>query len=286
MFLVFVRQKVTVTENRTLADSLSEIRPPDCSKLAKNPKSSNDVTILQHDVIANFFWRSFVSLAKFSYWSKFHVNIVTGSWIITIFFYKGLTRNPKIGNTPVSVLPNIWRLRQIMDTKFGANVSNKMLLNAANFQDYSFYRFWVIKGQPTGWGGGKITRRPPPPRLGLKTMIETVTYHDVLTNNRVTFFDWFLGRGFHWNVSTWCCEQLLSVNVFFIIFFFRCIIPDFFSMKKFPVPAMFFPLYIPFGGIIELISSLLVSGDGFAIIAVRKFVIDSPTGPNILSLTK
>ena len=36
-----------------------------------------------------------------------------------------------------------------MDTKFGTNVSNRMLLNAAKFQGYSFYRFWVIKGKPT-----------------------------------------------------------------------------------------------------------------------------------------
>ena len=35
-----------------------------------------------------------------------------------------------------------------------ARMSNRMLLNAANFQGYSFYRFWVIKGKPTG--GGKI----------------------------------------------------------------------------------------------------------------------------------
>ena len=44
-----------------------------------------------------------------------------------------------------------------MDTKFGTNVSNRMLLNAAKFQGYSFYRFWVIKGKPTGEGGGEIT---------------------------------------------------------------------------------------------------------------------------------
>ena len=48
-----------------------------------------------------------------------------------------------------------------MDTKFGTNVSNRKLLNAAKFQGYTFYRFWVIKGKPAGAGGaGKIT--PPP----------------------------------------------------------------------------------------------------------------------------
>ena len=46
-----------------------------------------------------------------------------------------------------------------MDTKFGANVSNRMLLNAAKFQGYSLYGFLVIKGKPTGWG----LKLPPPP---------------------------------------------------------------------------------------------------------------------------
>ena len=144
---------------------MSGIRPPDCSKLAKNPKNDNDVTIFRHDVIVNFFWRCFISFVKFSYWSKFHVNIITGSGIKTIFFYKGLTRNPEIGKTHVWVLPNTWRLGQVMDTKFGTNVSNRMLLNAAKCQGYSFYRFWVIKGKPTG--GVKLPPPPPPPKLGL-----------------------------------------------------------------------------------------------------------------------
>ena len=73
---------------------------------------------------------------------------------MTIFFYKRLTRNPEIGNTPVWVLSNIWRLGLARDTKFGSNVSNEKLLNAANCQGYNFYHFWVIKVKATG---GKIT---------------------------------------------------------------------------------------------------------------------------------
>ena len=65
---------------------------------------------------------------------------------MTIFVYKGLTRTPEIGNnTLVWVLPNIWRLVLVRDTKFGRNVSNKMLANATKCQGYSFYRFWIIK---------------------------------------------------------------------------------------------------------------------------------------------
>ena len=78
-----------------------------------------------------------------------------------------LTKNPEIGNTPIWVFPNIWRLGR-WDTKFYMNVSNKMLLNAAKCQDYCFYHFWIVKGKPTG---GKITPYPPSQthtlRLGL-----------------------------------------------------------------------------------------------------------------------
>ena len=145
---------------------MSWIQPPDCSKLAKHLKNDNDVKIFRHDVNAKFFWPCFVFLVKFSYWSKFHVNIITGSGIMKIFFYKGLTRNPKIGNIRVWVLPNIWRLGRVMDTKFGTNVLNRILLNAAKLQSHSFYRFWVIKGKPTG-GGGEL----PPPRTQIRVNI-------------------------------------------------------------------------------------------------------------------
>ena len=68
---------------------------------------NNDVNICYHDVIVIFFVsRCCVSLVNFSYWSKFHVNIITGSGITSIFFHKGLTRNPEIGNSPVWVLRN------------------------------------------------------------------------------------------------------------------------------------------------------------------------------------
>ena len=130
-------------------DHASGIRLPDSSKLAINLKNDNDIAICRHDVNIKISWRCFVSLVNFSYLSNFHANIVTGSGVMTIYFYKGLTRNPKIRNTPVWILPNNWRLRQVRNTKFGTDVSNEILLNAAKCQGYTFYRFWVIKGKPT-----------------------------------------------------------------------------------------------------------------------------------------
>ena len=72
-----------------------------------------------------------VSFVKFSYWSKFYVNIITGSIVKRSFLYKRLAWNPEIGNILIWILLDIWRLRQIRYTKFGTNVSNKMLLNTA-----------------------------------------------------------------------------------------------------------------------------------------------------------
>ena len=116
---------------------MSGIRLPDCSKFAINRKNGNNVIIFRHGLIVKLFWRSFVSFVKFSCRSKFHVYIFTGSGVMTIFFYKRLTRKPEIGNTPVLVLPNIWTLEQVRNTKFGKNVSNKMLLNAAKYQGFT-----------------------------------------------------------------------------------------------------------------------------------------------------
>ena len=117
---------------------------------SKIEKNDNEVTILWHDINVNFLWRFLLSFLKFSYWFKFHINIITGSGIMASFFYKGLTRNLEIRNTLVWVLPNMWRLGRVMDKEFGTNVSNRMLLNAAKFQGYSFYCFWVIKGKSIG----------------------------------------------------------------------------------------------------------------------------------------
>ena len=110
----------------------------------------------------HFFQRCFLALVKFSYCSKFHINIISGSGVMTTFFYKGLTRNPEIGNTPVWVLSNIWRLGRVRDTEFGTILSNKMLANATKWQGYSFYRFWVIKGKSTGCGEGGWNYLSPP----------------------------------------------------------------------------------------------------------------------------
>ena len=57
----------------------------------------------------------------------------------------------KFGNRkyPRLCFANIWRLGRVRDTKFSTNVFNKMLLDAAKCQSFSFYRLWFIKGKLT-----------------------------------------------------------------------------------------------------------------------------------------
>ena len=124
-------------------DYASKIRLPNSYKSAANWKNGIDV-IISVMKSSSICLRCFVSPAKFSYWSKFHVNIITGSGVMKISFIRDWS---EIGNTPVWVLPNIWRLGRVRNTEiteFGTNVSNKMLLNAAKYQGYTFYLFWVI----------------------------------------------------------------------------------------------------------------------------------------------
>ena len=44
------------------------------------------------------FLRYRVFLVKFNYWSKFHVNLIAGSKVMTVFC-KGFGKNSAIGNT-------------------------------------------------------------------------------------------------------------------------------------------------------------------------------------------
>ena len=149
---------VTIDKNASFIDHKFGIRLPDGCKLAIIWKKENDVTIYWHDFITEFFWHWCVPLVMFSYSSKFHVNIIIGSGVMTIFVYKGLTKNPEIGNTPVWVLPKIWRLGWVRNTKFGTNVSDKKVLITAKCQGYNFCCFWVTKGKPGGVKfQGKVT---------------------------------------------------------------------------------------------------------------------------------
>ena len=67
------------------------------------------------------------------------------------------------GNFPGGILPGgSFPVTQVRNTKFGKGVFNKMFLNAAECQGYSFYHSFFIKGKPRKGYTNTYT-----PRLGL-----------------------------------------------------------------------------------------------------------------------
>ena len=123
-----------------------------CSNMTINQENNNGVIICQHEVNMKFFWRCCISFVKFNYQFKFHVNTAVGSESYENFVNEGLIRNLEIGNSPIWVLPSIWRLWQVGNTNFGTNISNEKTLNAAKCQINSFNWFLIIKGKSIGWG--------------------------------------------------------------------------------------------------------------------------------------
>ena len=82
---------------------LQTIRPESgiqIAPLAVNLKNDNHVTTYRNDVIINFFNVLLFFLSSLVTFPSF-MSIITGSGVMTISFYKGLTKNLKIGNTPV-----------------------------------------------------------------------------------------------------------------------------------------------------------------------------------------
>ena len=103
-----------------------------------------------------FFWHCFVSLVKFSYWSKFHLNIITGSGVMAIYFYKRLTRNMENRNSLSEFYPISGDKGELGIPNLARMSLAKMLRISAKCQGYCFCRFLVTKGKPVG-RGGKIT---------------------------------------------------------------------------------------------------------------------------------
>ena len=68
------------------------------------------VKVFQHEVNVKFFWRCCVLLVRFSCWSHFQVNIVTGSRVMTIFLYKDRPeiREPEIPTSEFCPISGDW----------------------------------------------------------------------------------------------------------------------------------------------------------------------------------
>ena len=112
----------------------------------------------------NFFSHCFVSQVKFSYWSKVHVNIITGSGVMTIYFYKGLTRNLKIGNTPSEFCPitGNWEVLWIPNLLRTSLIKCYWMLQNTVVTGSIVFKLWRENQQGRGGGGCEITQEIRP----------------------------------------------------------------------------------------------------------------------------
>ena len=93
-----------------------------------------------------------------------------------------MTRNLEIRNSLVSVVPNIWRLGQVQNTKLCTNVSNQILLNAIIYQGLHLLPFQSSEGK-TRMGGEGVKLSPTQVRIN-----EDQTFHIHIISN----FCWIL----------------------------------------------------------------------------------------------
>ena len=122
---------ITINENIGFIDYASGIRLPNSPKMVINRKNDNGVTVFRHDVIVNFFWSCAFSLVKFSYWSKFYVNIITGSWVMPISFIRDWPEILKLEISKSDFLSGDWDKLGIPNlTRISVIKCYRMLQNA------------------------------------------------------------------------------------------------------------------------------------------------------------
>ena len=147
---------------------MSRIQLPDCWRLTINQTNNNDDTMCQHEVIVNFF----DAIVNFSYWSKFHVNIIPSSGVMTISVYKRLTRNREIGKSEISPskfdpIYGDWGELEIPNLAQLSPMKCYWILQDARVTAFTVSEL-LRENHQEGWGGGGVKLPlPSPPRLEL-----------------------------------------------------------------------------------------------------------------------
>ena len=173
-----------------------------CSKLAKNQKSDNDITICWHEYHRHFFFFFFnVFLVKFNYRSKFHAKSLLVLELWQFLFIRDWLEIQKLEMLPSEFSPitGDWGNLGIPNLTQMKNVSNKKLLKAAKCQSYYYVKTIRI-------GVGKIS---PHNLLGLTTVNFSKRWEwkiFTMTKNRV----WRIVYAAHINVAIWLAMSMTT----------------------------------------------------------------------------
>ena len=133
------------------------MRPQSCLRIAHkfitNQKNDNDFTVCLHNFIVKFFLNCCGFLVNFSYWSKFYVNVITGSGVVTIF-YEELTRNPESWNISPKFCPisGDWGEIEIRNTTRMSLMKCYGMLQNARVTAFNVSK--LLRENQRGGGGG------------------------------------------------------------------------------------------------------------------------------------
>ena len=171
MFSAFVRRKVTITENITFVVSVSGIRPPDCSKLARNPKNDNDDTTFRHDVNANFFYVVLFLLSSLvAGWSFMSISSLVLEWQFSFIRDWPEIRKSEIPPSEFCPISGDWGKLWIPNLARIFLTESYWMLQNSGVTDFTVIE--LLRENQLG-GGGKITL--PPLRLGLRNWKNLLT---------------------------------------------------------------------------------------------------------------
>ena len=103
-------------------------------------KNENDAIVFQHKASIKIIWQSRISLSKCSYWSKYHINSIIGSWVMESI------RKSEISP---SAFFEYLETRRSLGCQILLRFLDETLLNPRKVYVCSSFHFCVITGKTT-----------------------------------------------------------------------------------------------------------------------------------------
>ena len=160
---------------------MSGIRPLDCSKLARNPKKDNDVTIFRHGVTVKFFdvvlfllWslvtgRSFMSMSS----------LVLEWWQFSFIRDWPEIRKSEIPPSEFCPISGDWGKLWISNLAKLSLIECYWMMQNSRVTAFTVFEF---KGNPTGGVGGWTELPPPPTQIRVNPLSVNFTSNNSSAN--------------------------------------------------------------------------------------------------------
>ena len=140
----------------------------------------SQLTLRRHrQIYLTFFWFSCQVQLPVKVSCQYHQCF----WSYDNFLLQGIEQKSGMRKYPHLSLAQHLGFGQTKDTKFGTNLSNEMLLNAAKYQCCRFYHLWVINSKQTG-----MVEITLPPLLAFLTNLHIQAFVELYQGNFLHVF--------------------------------------------------------------------------------------------------